>query len=74
MANVTTTQKNHIDEIKRLYAQVNAKSKFIEDTAGKLNRSPLSLRTHWFSNFWAIPPDHQAGVLRLLKSAISKQK
>lgn len=45
--------------IKRDYAKIKDKKKFIEAVAGYFHMSPLSVRNHWFSNHWAIPEKKQ---------------
>lgn len=62
-----------IDNIKELYAQLNKKTQFIIDCANDLGKSPLSLRQHWFSKFWAIPEDYQDRVVELLQNTIKNQ-
>ena len=63
-----------IDEIKQLYSQINKKTKWIEDTAKDIGKSPLSLRHHWFAQFWKIPDEYQPRVIELLKTTIKNQE
>lgn len=70
---MVATEETTIDKIKNLYSQVKAKTKFIEKVAVEINRSPKSLRNHWFSEFWSIPEEHQKTVLELLQKEIKEQ-
>jgi hypothetical protein len=63
-----------IEQIKNLYSQIEKKVKFIEFVAEKVERSPKTLRNHWFAEFWSVPVEHQEQVIKLLKETISKQK
>ena len=62
-----------IEEIKSLYGQIKEKTKTIEFIASKIGRAPKSLRNHWFSEFWAIPAEHQENVKKLLMQIIKSQ-
>lgn len=62
-----------IENIKNLYTQVDKKTKFIEMVADDLEKSPLTLRNHWFSAFWSIPDEHQERVVELLQNTIKNQ-
>lgn len=64
-----------IENIKKLYSQVDYKTGFIEDVADALGKSPNTLRHHWFarSGFWSIPEEHQPKVVEMLQSQIKKQ-
>ena len=53
----------HIEEIRALWPKIAKKTKFIEAIAEKIERKPLSLRSHWFGAFWSIPEEHQATVM-----------
>lgn len=72
---MVATETTTIDQIKELYSQVKAKSKFIEKlgTNNKIDRSPRTIRNHWFSEFWSVPEDKQEAVLKLLKEEIKNQ-
>lgn len=61
------------DNIQKLYDQIEKKTKFIKEVAADLNKSPLTLRHHWFGNFWAIPADHEDRVIELLQAKIRQQ-
>lgn len=63
-----------IQEIQNLYAEVDKKTEFIKDVANDLGKSPLTLRHHWFGQFWAIPEEHQPRVKQLLTLTIESQK
>jgi hypothetical protein len=65
---------NNIEEIKTLYSQIEKKVKFIQYVASKVNRSPKTLRNHWFAEFWSIPLEYQETVKLLLEETISEQK
>lgn len=62
-----------IEEIKSLYGQIKEKTKAIELIAVNIGRSPRSLRNHWFSEFWAIPLEHQKAVKKHLEEIIKGQ-
>lgn len=62
-----------IENIQKLYKQVEKKSDFIKNVAKEVGNTPSSTRTHWFSNFWSIPEEHQAKVVEMLQKTISKQ-
>lgn len=62
-----------IEKIKNLYSQVKGKTEFIKAVATDLNKSPLTLRNHWFSAFWSIPEENQARVVELLEERIQEQ-
>lgn len=62
------------DNIKNLFEQIDEKSNFIKLVAKEVGNTPLSIRTHWFSNFWAIPEKHQERVVELLQNTIKNQK
>jgi len=61
-----------IENIKTLYSRINKKTKFIEMAADDLEKSPLTLRHHWFSAFWSIPEEYQERVVELLQNTIIK--
>ena len=61
------------DQIKELYSQLKEKTKFIELVAKKVNRSPKSLRNHWFSEFWSIPEEYQQTVIDELNKTLLNQ-
>lgn len=61
------------DQIKDLYSQLKEKTKFIELVAKKVNRSPKSLRNHWFSEFWSIPEEYQQTVIDELNKTLLNQ-
>ena len=62
-----------IKEIQGLYAQIQKKTKFIKLVADDLDKSPLTLRHHWFAQFWSIPEEHQLRVKKLLLDTLEKQ-
>ena len=62
-----------IEKIQMLYSQIEKKTKFIKEVAADLNKSPLTLRNHWFSAFWSIPEESQARVVELLEERIQEQ-
>ena len=63
-----------IAEIKTEYKKLNKKTAFIVGLSETLEKSPLSLRTHWFTSFWAIPKDYQPKVLKEIKKELKKQE
>lgn len=62
-----------IENIQKLYKQVEKKSDFIVSVAKEVGNTPLSTRTHWFSNFWSIPEEYQCKVVEMLQKTIAKQ-
>lgn len=62
-----------LQNIKDLYKEVKAKTEFIKAAADDLNKSPLTLRQHWFGNFWSIPEEHQPRVVELLQNTLLTQ-
>ncbi|WP_341217069.1 hypothetical protein [uncultured Wocania sp.] len=62
-----------IEHIQSLYKQINHKTNFIKEIAKKLEKSPLSLRTHWFGNFWSIPEDYHDAVIEEIENKIKTQ-
>lgn len=62
-----------IDNIKALYQQVNKKTEFIKVCAAYFGKSALSLRNHWFGNFWSIPEIYVDEVIKLLQNTIKNQ-
>ncbi len=65
---------NLIDEIKDLYSKVSKKTKFIILASVELEKSALTLRHHWFGQFWSIPEEHQSKVKELLELTIENQE
>jgi len=63
-----------ITTIQTLYSQIEKKTDFIKLVAKDLGKSPLTLRHHWFGQFWSIPEENQQRVKDLLKKQIKKQK
>ena len=65
-----------IENIQNLFSELNNKTKFIKEAADDLNKSPNTLRHHWFSNsgFWSIPEEYQPRVVELLQNKIKEQK
>lgn len=64
-----------ISNIKRLYAQIDRKTEFIEMLAEDTDRSKKTIRTHWFasSSWWAVPEEFQDRVIELLQKTIANQ-
>ncbi len=62
-----------IQQIKDRYKQLDSKVGFIEEAAEIFERSPLTLRVHWFGNFWRVPQGFQLRVLALLEQKIKEQ-
>ena len=64
------------EEIKILYAKIHKKTDFIIEAANdkQIDKSPLTLRNHWFGNFWQIPQEYQDRVKHLLQKKIEQQK
>jgi len=62
-----------IDNIKDLYAQVNKKTEFLKNLAPEVNRTPQTLRVHWFAQFWSIPEEKQDDVISFLQKTIKNQ-
>lgn len=62
-----------LEQIKNLYGQVHHKAKWMLEVSKKLDRTPGTLKSHWFGGFWAIPESEQPKVLKLLKKQIKKQ-
>jgi hypothetical protein len=60
-------------EIYNLYQQVKRKTEFIGALASEIERSPNSLRNHWFGNFWSIPAKEQAATKKFLNKYLKKQ-
>jgi len=65
-----------IENIKKLWKQIDNKTNFIVMAANDLDKSPNTLRHHWFSNsgFWSVPEEHQPRVIELLQNTIKEQK
>lgn len=59
--------------IRNLYNQISKKREFISMAAADLNKSPLTLRQHWFGQFWNIPEEHQPRIVELLQNTIATQ-
>lgn len=62
------------ERIKMKYAEIEGKTKFIEDLAEVVDRSPLTIRNNWFSAFWMVPEENQEIVLDFLDKKIQEQK
>ncbi len=62
-----------IDNIKKLYAKVEDKQKFIEVAAQEFGKEPNTLQNHWFVRFFSVPKKYQARVLELLQKTIRTQ-
>lgn len=62
------------DEIKKLFHNLEDKTAFILHLSEILNKSPNTLRHHWFSNygFWAIPEKYVVEVYEELKQFKNK--
>ena len=63
-----------IDNIKDLYSQIKQKTNYMIELATHLDKSPNSLRVHWFGNFWSIPSHHQDEVIIFTQKYIKNQK
>lgn len=61
------------DNIKELWKMVDKKTEFIQAAAEDLDKSPLTLRQHWFGSFWSIPEEHQPRIVELLQNTIANQ-
>lgn len=73
METSTKSIPTKIDNIKNLYAQLNHKTNFTIALANELDKSPQSLRVHWFGNFWSIPDEYQDTVISFLQNTIKNQ-
>ncbi len=62
-----------IQNIKNLYAQIDKKVDFLIELANDLDKSPNTMRNHWFGNFWSIPEEYQERVVELLQNRIALQ-
>ena len=62
------------ENIKVLYLQVHAKTKFIQLVADDLNLNPQYVRGHYFSGFWMIPEYKQDRIIELLQNTIREHK
>ena len=51
MNNQPTSKEKRIANIKSQYKLIKKKTDFIIHLGKTLEKSPLSIRTHWFSNF-----------------------
>lgn len=56
-----------------LYPEIKNKTSFFIALAKEVDRSPLSLRQHWFANFWSIPEEFQAKVVDFMQKYIKNQ-
>jgi hypothetical protein len=62
-----------IRAIGALYAKVKVKGDFLFALAERVERSPNTLRNHWFGNFWNIPEELQTETKSFLKDYIARQ-
>lgn len=62
-----------MERIKKQYEQVLHKASFIDVAAVHFDKSPGTLKNHWFSTRWAIPKSYQKDVLKLLKRWVNHQ-
>lgn len=69
----TTTPEITKDDIKALWKQVKNKTDFIERLANDLEKSPLTLRQHWFGSFFAVPADLRVKVKTAIENEIKAQ-
>ncbi len=67
-------KKDPIETIQELYSQVNHKTKWISKAAEEVERTPRTLRVHWFAQFWSIPEEYQQTIIDLLKLELKQQK
>jgi hypothetical protein len=74
MNNQTTTQEINIADIKSQYKQLKNKVLFIIDLAEIVQKSPRTIRNHWFAEFWSIPIDYKEVVLEQITKRLSEQK
>ena len=61
-----------ISNIKKLYAQVEDKQKFVNLLSKEFDILPQSVNNNWFTKFW-IPKSKQSRVVELLQNTIKKQ-
>jgi len=64
-----------IEKIKKLYAQIENKGKFIKLVASDCDRKPNTVKTHWFTeaSFWSVPDEFQDRVIVLAQNTIANQ-
>ncbi|WP_438423217.1 hypothetical protein [Aquimarina macrocephali] len=62
-----------IENIKKLYAKVEDKQKFIEVVAEEFGKDPRTLQNHWFIRFFSVPDKYQARVVELLQNTLQNQ-
>lgn len=62
-----------IENIKELYAQIDYKTGFLIQLGESLQKSPLTLRNHWFGNFWSIPEEYHERVVTFMQNYIKQQ-
>ena len=74
MNNQPTSKELRIQNIQNQYKQIKKKSDFIIQLGKKLDRSPLTIRSYWFSNFWSIPSEFEDQVLIEINNRLSEQK
>jgi uncharacterized protein (DUF1778 family) len=62
-----------IENIKTLYGQLDDKTTFIETVAKEVGKKVITVRTHWFCRYFAIPDEYQERVVELLQNTIKNQ-
>lgn len=64
-----------IENIKRLWLEIENKTDFILKASKFFNRKPNTLRTHWFcgAGFWSVPEDKEDKVIEFMQKYIKIQ-
>tara|TARA_R100000789_G_C3020427_1_gene153394 strand:- start:1166 stop:1387 length:222 start_codon:yes stop_codon:yes gene_type:complete len=63
-----------LEKIKELWELVDDKKQFLIEASTILERTPNTMKTHWFAGFWSIPKTERPNVLRLLEEKVLEQK
>ena len=63
-----------IPRIKELYKEVTDKTDYHIAIAKKFELQPISVRTNWFSRYWAIPKWFRKDVIKFTEEYIKKLK
>lgn len=62
-----------IDNIKKLWPQIDQKTDFILAVSKAVKRAPNTLKNHWFCNFFSVPEENQDLVVKMMQKQIKKQ-